>query len=148
MTDRYVYYFMSSSEPRGAAIRSTHRATLDAIKGKGEAAMESQLVVDHREVDDSGFVIDGTGNASYPSDPRWAQIRSLELRANSRDIDARGLDENSHGAGKYMLELESRELRQQAEKLKQAMTGPMADNCDDAGDAQSPATAAGDSRTG
>jgi hypothetical protein len=48
--------------PGGAEILSKRRATLDAIKGKGEAVMGSQIVVDHREVDDNGFVIGGTSH--------------------------------------------------------------------------------------
>ena len=129
MTDMYVYYFMSPRGPAGVETLSKRRATLDAIKGKGEAAMESQLVVDHREVDDSGFVIDGT--TSHPTDERWSQITSLELRANSRDTDARGLDELSQGASKYMLQLESRELRHQAKKLQDQLAAAITNECED-----------------
>ena len=125
MTDMYVYYFMRPRGPAGAQILSKRRATLDAIKGKGEAVMESQIVVDHREVDDNGFVIGGTSNESHPTDERWSQIRSLELRANSRDAAALELDEHSQGACKYMLQLEGRELRHQAKKLKDQVAGTM-----------------------
>lgn len=123
MTDIYVYYFMRTRGPGGAELLSKRRATLEAIKGKGEAVMNSQIVVDHREVDDNGFVIRGTRNESDASNESWSQIRSLELRADSRDTDAQKLDEHSEGALKYMLQLESRELRRQANILKMQLTG-------------------------
>jgi hypothetical protein len=126
MTDMYVYYFMRPRGPGGAQILSKRRATLDAIKCRGEAVMESQAVVDHREVDDNGFVIGGTSHELHPTDECWFQIRSLELRANSRDTDAKALDEHSEGACKYMLQLESRELRHQAKRLKKQLTDAMA----------------------
>jgi hypothetical protein len=137
MTDKYVYFFLRPSGPAGAEILSQRRATLDSIKdGKGEAVMESQMVVDHREVDDKGFEIGGSGNASQPTDERWSQIRSLELRANSRDTDAQELNEHSQGASKYMLQLESRELRHQASGLKAQLDGAMTDDHEDSSDTQ------------
>lgn len=120
MTDRYVYYFMRRHGSAGAGILSKLRATLEAIKGLGEALMESQIVVDHSEVDADGFVIGGFGGEPHSTGQHWPQIRSLELRAKSRDAEAADLDEQTDGAYKYMLELESRELRSQAKKLQQA----------------------------
>jgi hypothetical protein len=118
MTDVYVYYFMRSRGPAGDHILSKRRATLDAINGKGEAVMESQIVVDQTEVDDNGFVIGGVSNEAHPMDELWAQIRSLERRANSRDSEALTLNENAEGDRIYMLRVESRELRNQAQRLK------------------------------
>ena len=43
MTDIYVYRFMRRG-PAGKNILSERRATLETIKGKGEAVMESQIV--------------------------------------------------------------------------------------------------------
>jgi hypothetical protein len=136
MTDMYVYYFMRPRGPAGALILSKRRATLEAIKGMGEAVMESQMVVDHREVDDNGFVIGGTRTESDPTNECWSQIRSLELRANSRDDDAQKLEERSEGALKYMLQLESRELRCQAQRLKMQLAGAMSRERENAGSAQ------------
>jgi hypothetical protein len=127
MTDVYVYYFLRWRGPVGENVLSKRRATLEAIKGKGEAVMESQIVVDHTEIDANGFLIGGVSDDSHPMDELWAQIRSLELRANSRDSEALELDENSEGKRKYMLHLESRELRDQAQRLKNQRAGSMVD---------------------
>jgi hypothetical protein len=118
MTDMYVYYFMRRRGPGNENILSKRRATLEAIKGKGEAVMESQLVVDHTEVDDNGFLIGGVGGDSNPMDALWAQIRSLERRANSRDSEALTLNESAESDRIYLLRMESRELRSQARQLK------------------------------
>jgi hypothetical protein len=93
--------------------------------------MESQIVVDHTEVDDNGFLIGGVSNDAPPLDELWVQIRSLERRANSRHIEALILDENAEGTRKYMLSLESRELRAQALKLKKQRTDLMVKGLDD-----------------
>ena len=118
MTDVYVYYFMRRG-PGGESILSKRRATRESIKSKGEAVMESQIVVDHTEVDGNGFLIGGIGGESHPTDELWAQIRSLERRANSRDREALTLNESSEGDRIYLLRLESRELRKQAQRLKE-----------------------------
>ena len=131
MTDMYVYHFMRYRGPAGEEILSKRRATLETIKGKGEAIMESQIVVDRREVDGNGFVIGGINDESRPMDDLWTQIRSLELRATSRDSDALQLDEGTDGASKYMLRLESRELRSQAKRLKKQLGGTMVDDLGD-----------------
>jgi hypothetical protein len=118
MTDMYVYYFMRRRGPANENILSKRRATLEAIKSKGEAVMESQVVVDHTEVDGNGFLIGGVGGDSSPMDELWAQIRSLERRANSRDSEALSLNESAEGDRIYLLRLESRELRNLARQLK------------------------------
>ena len=125
MTDVYVYYFMRCRGPAGENILSKRRATLEAIKGKGEAVMESQIVVDHTEVDGNGFLIDGIDNES-PMDELWAEIRSLERRANSRDSEALTLNERGEGARIYLLRVESRELRNQAQRLRKQRTDSIA----------------------
>ena len=122
MTDKYVYYFIRSGESAGQRILSKRRATLEAIADKGEAVMESQMVVDHTEVDGNGFLIGGVSNDAEPLDELWTQIRSLERRANSRDAEALTMSESADGARKYMLSLESRELRAQALRLKKLRT--------------------------
>jgi hypothetical protein len=118
MSDVYVYHFMRRG-PAGENMLSKRRATLETIKGKGEAVMETQIVVDHTEVDGNGFLIGGIDNESNPMDELWPQIRSLERRANSRDREALTLNESGEGARIYLLRLESRELRNQAQTLRQ-----------------------------
>ncbi len=117
MSDVYVYYFMRTDGAGGAKL-SMQAATLEAIKGKGEAIMESQTVVDHTELDGNGFLLARDGSGSYAVNDLSAQIRSIELRAVSRDSEALALDEGTDGKDKYMLSLESRELRGQAKRLK------------------------------
>jgi hypothetical protein len=125
MADVYVYYFMRCG-PHGENVLSKRRATLQTIAGRGEAVMESQIVVDHTEVDGNGFLIGGVGNESHPMDELWAQIRSLERRADSRDSEALKLDESTEGDHKYMLRLESRELRREAQRLRKQRADAMA----------------------
>ena len=125
MTDMYVYYFTRCGS-HGDNILSKRRATLQAINGRGEAVMESQMVVDHTEVDGNGFLIGGIGDESHPMDELWAQIRSLERRANSRECEALKLDESTDGDHKYLLSLESRELRKQAQRLRRQRADAMA----------------------
>jgi hypothetical protein len=112
--------------PAGENILCKRRATLETIKGKGEAVMESQIVVDHTEVDGNGFLIGGVDNGSRPMDEIWAQIRSLERRANSRDGEALTLNESGDGARIYLLRLESSELRIQAQRLRKQRADSMA----------------------
>jgi hypothetical protein len=125
VTDVYVYYFLRCHGPTGDNILSKRRAKLETIKGRGEAVMESQIVVDHTEVDDNGFLIGGVGNESHPMDELWAQIRSLERRANSRNSEALTLNDSADGQRIYMLRLESRELRSQAQSLKRQRADSM-----------------------
>ena len=117
MSDVYVYHFMRRG-PAGENILSKRRATLETIRDKGEAVMESQIVVDHTEVDGHGFLMGGIDNESHPMEALWAEIRSLERRANSRDSEALTLNESAEGERIYLLRLESRELRNQAQQLK------------------------------
>jgi hypothetical protein len=116
MPDAYVYYFTMQNGPAGENTLSLRPATLGAIKGKGEPIMESQIVVDETEVDGAGFLI------SRGNDDLTAQIQSVEIRASSRDGEAQKLNDTTEGADKYMLSLESRELRNQARMLKNLRT--------------------------
>ena len=91
MSDVYVYHFMRRG-PAGENILSKRRATLETIKGKGEAVMESQIVVDRTEVDGNGFLIGGIDNESHPMDELWAEItvartKSQFKRQRSADIE-------------------------------------------------------------
>ena len=108
--------------PSGVESLSKRRATLDTIKGKGEPVMESLLVVDHTEVDANGFLTGRASDDSHPVHILWAQARSLESRASSRDFEARQLDGAGDGERRNRLRDESRELRDQADALKKRLT--------------------------
>ena len=119
MCDVYIYYFKTSNGLNGKKILSKRPATLDAIKGRGEPVMESQIVVDHTELDADGFLLAAIGNDSNAIDDIAAQIWSLEVRAASRDNAALA---SADRIEQYMLSLESRELRKQARNLKSRRT--------------------------
>lgn len=121
MADVYVYRFMRRRGSAGENILSQRLATLATIKSMGSAVMESQLVVDHTEVDDNGFFIGAVGSESHPMNELWTQIRSLERRAHSRQNEALLLNESAESAHVYLLRLESRELRNQAQKLRKQL---------------------------
>jgi hypothetical protein len=116
MTDVYVYRFIGRDDPPDSKSRC--RATLETIKDIGDPIMESQIVVDDRELDSMGFFCDVVANDPHSSASITNEIKSLNLRAASRDAEALELDDSS-GAQKYMLQLESRELRKQAKRLQE-----------------------------
>jgi hypothetical protein len=120
LTDAYIYYFLVRDGVTGEIARSQRRATLAAIKCIGEPIMESQIVADITEIDGAGFAIDEVSDGSSPPGDVTSEIRSLQLRADSRDVKALTLNEITEGEDKYMLQLESRELRSQAQKLHNA----------------------------
>jgi hypothetical protein len=116
MADVYVYRFTGWAGPTQPEVKG-QRATLDTIKEIGDPIMESQIVVDDAELDSNGFFFGGA-NDSDPAEDLTNEINSLRLRADARDGEALKLDEANGGAHKYMLHLESRELRKQAQKLQ------------------------------
>lgn len=117
MTDEYVYHFTGPFGPGGEIALSPRAATLEAIRTRGEPVMESQVVVDHTELDGEGFLV-RFGINTNPIDTLWSLIRSLKLRAESRDAEALQMNEGTDGGRKYMLHMESQELRRQTERLK------------------------------
>jgi hypothetical protein len=116
MTDVSVYYFVRHGGRGGKELLSERRATLETIKGRGEAVIQSQRVVDHTEVDRNGFLIGGASDESHPE--LWSQIRSLEARAKSRDREALKIVAGVESDRRQMLHRESLELRNQARILK------------------------------
>jgi len=116
MADVYVYRFKGWARPTESDVRNL-RATLETIKEIGDPIMESQIVVDDGELDSKGFFCGSVANDSSPTEDLTSEINSLFLRALARDNEAQNLDEASGGAQKYMLQLESRELRKQAQVL-------------------------------
>jgi hypothetical protein len=134
MTDVSVYYFLRHGGHGGKELLSERRATLETIKDRGTAVMQSQRVVDHTEVDGNGFLI---GGASDESDPElWSQIRSLEARAKSRDREALKIVEGAASGRRHMLLGESLELRNQARLLMTRVDRMRADKPRNQGPAQ------------
>lgn len=119
MSDVYLYYFFSRNGPNEENMLSTRPATLESISGRGEPVMESQIVVDYTELDAEGFLVATIGKDSCAINDTAAQIWSLEVRAASRDNEAK---DSADGVEQYMLQLESRELRKQARILKNRRT--------------------------
>jgi hypothetical protein len=118
MADVYLYYYMRRDGLNGENIRSVRPATLAAIKSRGEPIMESQIVVDHTELDVDGFLSASASTDSFAMNDTAAEIWSLGIRAASRDSDA---NDSADDIEKYMLSLESRELRKQAQSLKSGL---------------------------
>lgn len=118
MADAYVYCFTGWDGSRHVSTRSLRRATLETIKQIGDPIMESQIIVDEAELDTNGFFHGDVANDAEPVEGVKSEINSLNLRAASRDSEASNLDEAESGAHKYMLQLESRELRKQAKRLQ------------------------------
>lgn len=148
MADAYVYYFTSLNVRTGERDLSKRRATLEAIKRIGEPVMDSQIVVDPTELDSSGFLVGRSVSGSHPSDELWGEIRSLNLRAASRDREAQRLDENTEDSGRYILSVESLELRRQATQLQKQRADLMARELGSAIDASSMVPLAGRPTTG
>jgi hypothetical protein len=118
LTDVYVYLFRRARKDPGEESDPPLRATLAAIKQIGEPVMESQIVADHTELDHAGFLSANNSGDAHSSSETTIEIRSLRLRADSRDTAALSLNETTQGLDKYLLQLESRELRSQARKLQ------------------------------
>jgi hypothetical protein len=127
MCDAYVYYFMRWKDAAGEKALSKRAATLEAIKGRGEPIMESQIVVDDTELDGDGYFNAQVGRGSDAVKDLSGQIWSLEARAASRDLEASRLNDSSEGKDKYMLSLESRELRGQARMIRRRRSELLAD---------------------
>jgi hypothetical protein len=130
MCDAYVYYFLRWKDATGEKTLSKRPATLEAIKGKGDPIMESQIVVDHTQLDGDGYFNTPVGRGSDAVNDLSTQIWSLEVRAASRDLEASKLNDSSEGKDKYMLSLESRELRGQARMFRCRRSQLLADERD------------------
>jgi len=118
LADVYVYRFTGWESATTQPDTNRRRATLETIREIGDPIMESQIVVDDAELDSKGFFRGSVANDSDPTEDLTNEINSLNLRADARDSEALNLEEATGGAHKYMLQLESRELRKQAHKLQ------------------------------
>ncbi len=117
MADVYVYHFVPFRVAGLTNAPSIRPATLSVIKGIGDPIMESQIVVDSSELDAEGFLSSVVGFCSSEITALTAKIRSLELRAASRDRLAQSTRPDLNDKDVYMLRLESRHLRAEARKL-------------------------------
>jgi hypothetical protein len=117
VTDAYVYRFKGLNGINGETAGDNRRATLATLEGKGDAVMESQTIVDQSELDSDGFFASNSDDETQSVANVTAEIKSLGLRSQSRNSEARDLVETSDGQRKYMLQLESRELVKQAKRL-------------------------------
>jgi hypothetical protein len=117
VADVYVYDFLAFATHSVPESRLGCAATLIAIEKFGTAIMESQRAVDGSEIDSDGFLVSNTRLGSHRSRSMAAAITSLELRAASRDRLAQQMHVGSDGPAIYMLRLESRHLRREAQFL-------------------------------
>ena len=130
MTDTYVYEFTGPHGSQGTEAFSRKRATLEMSKGIGKPLMESRTIIDHTELDGSGFLAAISGNGSGEMNDLNAQIGYFNIRATSRDHEALKLNDHDEGKGKCMLSLENRVPRVQARKLNQQLTDLMSSELD------------------
>src|ERR1700722_4474521 len=118
MPDVFVYYFLIRDRSTGRLVSSKRRATLEAIESKGEPLLESKMAVDGSEVDAMGFLVRSIGGAD-PIGELWGEIRSLRLRADSREREAMRINDGPDRERKLVLCEESQELRNRADRLQQ-----------------------------
>jgi hypothetical protein len=116
MADVYVYHFVPFRVAGIPSAPSIRPATLSVIKGIGDPIMKSEMVVDSSELDAAGFLTPVVGFCSSEITALTAKIRSLELRAASRDQAASTQPDLNH-KDLYMLRLESQHLRAEARQL-------------------------------
>ncbi|HEY6619008.1 MAG TPA: hypothetical protein VIY68_05660 [Steroidobacteraceae bacterium] len=119
MPDAFVYYFLVRDRSTGKLVSSKRRATLEAIKTRGEPLLESQMAVDDSEVDAMGFLASRSVDGADPSGELWGEIRSLRLRAESREREAMQLTDGMDRERKLILHAESQELRSRSNRLQQ-----------------------------
>ena len=117
MSDVYVYNFHPFAVGGEWRSRSLFSATLTAIEKIGTPIMESQAVVDASQITEEGYLVPSVGLGSLETTELSTEIKSLEIRAAARDVLAHSMDGCADEATIYMLRLESRHLRQQAQRL-------------------------------
>jgi hypothetical protein len=117
MSDVYVYHFYPFIVGGERGSRSVLSATLTTIESIGAPIMESQMVVDASQLTPEGYLVPTVGFGSPDITQVSAEIKSLEIRAAARDQLALSMSAKADEAAIYMLSLESRHLRRQAQKL-------------------------------
>lgn len=118
MPDALVYYFLIRDRSSGKLVSSKRRATLEAIQRRGEPLLESEMAVDDSEVDAMGFLTSRSVDGADPAGELWGEIRSLKLRAESREREAMQMSGGNDRERKLILFEESRELRKRSEHLQ------------------------------
>jgi hypothetical protein len=126
MSDVYVYNFYLFAVDGEWRSRSLFAATLTAIEKIGIPIMDSQTVVDASQITEEGYLVPSAGFGSLEITELSAEIKSLEIRAAARDLLAHSMDARADEATIYMLSLESRHLRQQAQRLMTQRSGILA----------------------
>jgi hypothetical protein len=117
MSDVYVYHFYPFIVGDEGRSRSLLSATLATIESIGSPIMESQTVVDASQLTAEGYLVPSVGFDSLDVTQLSAEIKSLEIRAAARDQLALSMGAKADEKAIYMLSLESRHLRRQAQKL-------------------------------
>jgi hypothetical protein len=117
MSDVYVYNFYPFTVGSERHSHSLFSATLTTIETVGTPIMESQAVVDASQLTPEGYLVPSAGFGSLEITQLSAEITSLEIRAAARDSLAHSMDAAAEGVAIYMLSLESRHLRRQAQRL-------------------------------
>jgi len=118
VSDVYVYNFHRFAVGGERPSRSLFSAALTAIENIGTPIMESQAVVDTSQLNAEGYFMPSAGFGSPEITQLSADIKTLEIRAAARDLLAQSMDAGADEAATiYMLSLESRHLRRQAQKL-------------------------------
>lgn len=117
MSDVYVYHFYPFGVGGEGRSRSLFAATLTAIHQVGTPIMDSQVVVDASQLTAEGYLLPSIGFGSPALTQLSAEIKSLEMRVAARDLLAHSMDSKTDEAAIYMLRLESRHLRREAQSL-------------------------------
>jgi hypothetical protein len=110
VSDVHIFYFMIWDRATGGNVLFARPATLEAIMGRGEPVLESQMVVDHTDLDANGFLITGAGDDSPAFDDQAAQ--------DGRDSEALESHRSAPGNDEYLHNPDSRAPRTQSPPLK------------------------------
>jgi hypothetical protein len=110
VSDVHIFYFMVWDRATGGNVLFARPATLEAIMGRGEPVLESQIVVDHTDLDANGFLITGAGDDSPAFDDQTAQ--------DGCDREMLESHRSAPGNADYLHDADSREPRTQSSPLK------------------------------
>jgi len=86
VSDVHIYYFMVWDRVTGGNMLFARPATLEAIMGRGEPVLESQIVVDHTDLDVDGFLIIDGGDDSHAFSDQIGRNR-CEIEALKQQAD-------------------------------------------------------------
>jgi hypothetical protein len=86
VSDVHIYYFMVWDPAAGGNMLFARPATLEAIAGRGVPVLESQIVVDHTDLDINGFLIIDGADDSHAINDQVGQTR-YEIEAFKQQAD-------------------------------------------------------------